>query len=380
MEPHPNNPPVWINTKEALIEAFEQIKVEPRIAVDTESNSLFAYHEKVCLIQISTPEVDFLIDPFTLNDLSLLGEVFANPEQEKIFHASEYDLICLKRDFQFEFANLFDTLIAARLLGETQVGLGSLLKINFGIELNKRYQRANWGMRPLTRGMLDYARMDTHYLFELRNVLEKQLCMYELLDLAHEDFKLACNVQAHNSNCCNTSWWKTAGSTHMNGQQAAILQKLCDFRDEQARIADLPHFKVLSNQVLIDLTLQEPLTIEDLANISGCTEKVIKRFGEGILNAITEGKTAEPLTRQRSNRPDESYMKRVECLKNWRKEKAQEFKVESDVIMPRDFLDRIASINPSTKQELKEILCDTPLRYKKFGASILKTLHSKETQ
>ncbi|HUM63014.1 MAG TPA: ribonuclease D, partial [Anaerolineaceae bacterium] len=146
----------------------DAITAEPLLAIDTESNSLYAYRERVCLVQVSTPQTDYLVDPLALTDLSALGSLFADSRRQKIFHAAEYDILCLKRDYNFTFNNIFDTMIAARILSYPQVGLGNLLSAWFGIELEKKYQRADWGKRPLPQAMLDYARMDTHYLFDLR--------------------------------------------------------------------------------------------------------------------------------------------------------------------------------------------------------------------
>ncbi len=145
----------------ALRTLANELQRHPIIAVDTESNSLYAYRERVCLIQFSTPLADTLVDPLALDDLTPLAPIFADPKIEKVFHAAEYDLICLKRDFGFEFANLFDTLVAARILGRKHVGLGAILAAEFNVEQDKRFQRANWGARPLPPDHLFYAVQDT---------------------------------------------------------------------------------------------------------------------------------------------------------------------------------------------------------------------------
>ena len=175
MLPLPAAAPVWVATQQDLQEMTGSISTEPVLAIDTESNSLFAYRERVCLVQISTPATDYLVDPLSITDLSPLAPIFANRTQQKIFHAAEYDVICLKRDYRFEIHNVFDTMIAARILGEPQVGLGSMLSTYFSITLDKRYQRADWAKRPIPPAMLDYARMDTHFLFALKAVVESKL-------------------------------------------------------------------------------------------------------------------------------------------------------------------------------------------------------------
>ena len=119
-------PPVWVNTKQTLQKLMDDLVTQTRVAVDTESNSLQAFREQVCLVQFSTTNADYLVDPLVLKDLSLLAPIFSDPKIEKIFHAAEYDLICLRRDFHFSFANLFDTMQAARVLGYPAVGLDRL--------------------------------------------------------------------------------------------------------------------------------------------------------------------------------------------------------------------------------------------------------------
>ncbi len=116
--------PVLITRPGPLKDLAADLSRQSLVAVDTESNSLHAYREQVCLIQFSTEETDYLVDPLALDDLSSLGPIFANPDIEKIFHAAEYDLICLKRDFGFQFANLFDTMVAASILGKARNRIG----------------------------------------------------------------------------------------------------------------------------------------------------------------------------------------------------------------------------------------------------------------
>ena len=165
-------PPLLVADEEALGGLIRLLATHPLVAVDTESNSLHAYRERVCVIQFSTPDADYIVDPIRLRDLSGLGPLFANPDQQKIFHAAEYDIVCLKRDYHFEVRNIFDTMSAARTLGWPKVGLADILATHFDVTMNKKYQRADWKRRPLTPEQLDYARLDTHYLLSLR---EKQL-------------------------------------------------------------------------------------------------------------------------------------------------------------------------------------------------------------
>ena len=349
----------------------DRISAEPVLAIDTESNSLFAYRERVCLLQISTPDTDYLVDPLALTDLSALAPIFANRDQQKIFHAAEYDVICLKRDYKFEINNIFDTMIAARILGEPQVGLGSLLSTYFSINLDKRYQRADWAKRPIPPAMLDYARMDTHFLFALKAIMEHKLIEKNLLELAMEDFNLVSKVSQPAIEPNGKSCWKVSGANRINPREAAILQALCAYRDQYAQKVDLPHFKVLSNDLLVEISQRAPLTKEELAQVPGMSDRLFKRHADGLLKAMEAGENALPPARQQRARPDPSMLLRLNALHDWRKELGKKLKVESDVILPRDYMEKIAARNPRSLAELKNIMDMIPWRYQQYGKTIL---------
>lgn len=346
---------------------------QPNIAVDTESNSLFAYREQVCLIQFSTSENDYLLDSLTLTDLEQLGPIFADPHILKIFHAAEYDLLCLKRDFGFSFKNLFDTMVAARILGRKEVGLGSLIEAEYGIQLEKRHQRANWGQRPLPDYLLDYARMDTHFLISLKEKLERELKLENLLPLAQEDFNRLCQVEITTNNG-KTDCWRINGVHHISPQQAAVLQQLCIYRDEIAKQLNRPLFKVISDHTLYNIANNLPDNLDKLNSLPGMTNRQMKRHGKALLQAVQRGLQAEPVYPQRNMRPDDRFLARVEALKQWRKQKAHQMRVESDIILPRDMLNKLASKDPRDMQELSVCLSEVPWRFQHYGEEILKTL------
>lgn len=346
---------------------------QPIIAVDTESNSLFAYREQVCLIQFSTPEADYLLDPLALTDLSPLGPIFADPHVQKTFHAAEYDLLCLKRDFGFGFSNLFDTMLAARILGRKEVGLGSILEAEFGIQVDKRQQRANWGQRPLPGHLLDYASQDTHYLIPLKERLEHQLKQKGLLPLAEEDFRRVCQVEVTPENGKNACW-RVNGVHKLSPQQVAVLQQLCVYRDEVARSRNRPLFKVISDHTLHAIASNLPSNLDELKTLPGMTNHQLSRHGKALLQAVQRGLQAEPVHPPRNVRPDDRFLARVEVLKQWRKLKAHELEVESDIILPRDLLHVLAARNPQEMGALSECLSDVPWRRERYGEEILKVL------
>ncbi len=367
--------PIWVDRPERLHQMVAQLRKAPLIAVDTESNSLFAYREQVCLIQFSTPDTDYLVDPLAPLDLAILGGLFADPGIEKVFHAGEYDLICLKRDFGFTFTNLFDTMLAGRILGREAVGLGSMLEVEFGISLDKRYQRADWGLRPLPPAQLAYARLDTHHLIPLRANLKAELVETGRWGVAVEDFQRLTLVEGREPSTWQDSWWRIPGTQDFTPRQNAVLQQLCRFRDRQARSLNRPPFKVMSNQALVEIARVCPTTPEDLETLDELNPRLAQRYGTDLLHAVAEGLQAKPAYRPTSPRPDDRFMNRLEVLRNWRKVKALEVGVDSDVILPRDVMYTIAEADPKKIDDLRIILADIPSRLVTYGGEILKALN-----
>ncbi len=364
--------PTLITTPDALHRLADLLIRQEIIAVDTESNSLYVYQEQVCLIQFSTRKQDFLVDPLALDDLSPLAPVFASPKITKVFHAAEYDLIVMKRDYNFTFSNLFDTMLAGRILGWEAVGLGNILQIHFGIHADKRFQRADWGKRPLTAEMMAYARLDTHFLIPLRSLQIEQLKTSGRMPIAEEDFRRACHVTATNQKkSVYESFWRVSGSRILTPQKAAVLRELCLYRNEIAQKINRPLFKVINNKTLYNIAEACPKTLDELANIKGMSRYLVKQHGRALLKAIQAGLRQDPIYPPRNKRPSDAYLNRLENLRHWRKEKAQSMKVGSDVILPRDLLFAIAEAAPHNPEELAEILYEVPWRLEHFGDEIL---------
>jgi ribonuclease D len=368
--------PVWIGTQQAFNMLIKELKKQTRIAVDTEANSLYAYHERVCLIQFSTSETDYLLDPLALANLSALEEIFANPKIEKVFHAVDYDVYGLNRDFGFSIHNLFDTMIAARTLGYKSLGLGSLLKEKFGIELDKRFQKANWGERPLPEDLVDYARLDTRYLLALRDELEGDLRQQGRWELAHEDFVRASQVNGHNGDP-RERWQRVSGQQDLTRRQQTILHELCLARERLAQKLDRPLFKVISDRHLLALAQNAPQKMDELKD-SGLSERQVHRVGRIMLEAVQRGKSASLVRAAESERIPDTVMKRLQLLKTWRKEAAAELKVESDVILPRITMQTIAEQNPPDSAALAAIMRESPWRLAHYGEGILNALHNRQ--
>ena len=369
--------PVWVDTPDGLRRMCASLLPQPRIAIDTEANSLYAFREQVCLIQFSIPGVDYLLDPLTLHDLTPLADIFCNPAIEKVFHAAEYDLLGLQRDYGFTFTNIFDTMLAARILGYKQLGLGSLLAEKFQVEIDKRFQKADWGARPLPPGLVDYARLDTHYLLELRDVLEQELRDRERLNLAREDFQRSCYV-TNGSRQVKERWERIDGQQDLTPRGRTILNELCLSREKLAERLKRPLFKVLNDQALLKLAQTEPDSIDALKT-AGLSERQIDRFGRAVLEAVQRGQTAPLVKPTEIEKPSNAILNRLNKLKNWRKKKAEELGAESDIVLPRVYLMPLAEHNPRTLEALSVVMSDSPWRLEHFGAEILKSLGVKQS-
>jgi ribonuclease D len=368
---------ILVTRPASLQQLVETLSSQPIVAVDTESNSLHAYREQVCLIQFSTSQNDYLVDPLLLADISSLGPIFSDPKIEKVFHAAEYDVICLRRDFGFEFTNLFDTMNAARILGRKAVGLGDMLAAEFGVTLDKHFQRADWGERPLPRSLQTYARFDTHYLIALRDRLRDELVTRQLWPLAAEDFARLCYSNGRIPDGETEVCWRINGIRDLTPQEAAVLAELCQYREGVAISLDRPRFKVLGDQTLLKIASTCPGNLEELRSLPGMTQWQVHRHGRAILEAVQRGLKAKPAYPPKATRPDESYLARIELLKKWRKVTARKLEVESDVVLPRDMLTELAARNPHSSQELAETMQTLPWRLEHFGSQILEVLHKR---
>jgi ribonuclease D len=367
-------PPLLIQDPEALIRLSARLRGEPRVAVDTESNSLYAYQERVCLIQLSVPRDDYLVDPLAVQDLAPLGPVFSDPSIEKVFHGAEYDLACLRRDFGFEVRNLFDTRIAIRTLGHTRTGLGHLLAEVFDVQLDKRKQRANWGRRPLRPDLLNYARLDTHFLIPLRERLRAELVAAGRLEEAAELCTYLTTVEAQPNQREPSRFWRLAHGRSLSGEQLAVLHELYHLRERLARRLDRPTFKVMGASTLLAVATALPPTAEALKGLPGMTAAQIRRHGPEVLAAVQRGRRRRPPRRPTTPRVPESILLRYDTLRQWRKGVARQRRIESDLVLPRQILWEIARQNPADLEDLRPLMQPLEWRFRTYGPEILRLL------
>ena len=372
---HTTAPPVIVATEEELRELLSDLLTQPAVAVDTESNSLYAYHERVCLIQISTGDGDFIVDPLAGFDLSPLGALFADPFIQKVFHAAEQDVANLKRDFGFRFANLFDTMWAARILGWPHIGLADILEERFGVHTDKRYQRYNWGKRPLSMEALKYARRDTHYLLPLRDLQAEALRQQGRAEEAAEVFQQLTQTPPASNPFGPSAFWRLKGLDSLPPKERAVLYELFLWRDREAERRDVPPFRVMGERTMRVLARLRPHTQEELARLHLLRRRTLQRYGRAILEAIARGERNPPPTPPTAPPPpDESVIHRYQALRAWRRQVAAQRGVQSDVVLPNGVLWALAERNPSSPDELIGIPGLGPWKRKTYGPAILKIL------
>lgn len=375
MKKRPFPPAEYIDTPAALRRIIPQLAQASLLAVDTESNGMYSYQERICLIQISTRSTDYIIDPLALDDLSPLQPVLENPAIEKVFHAAEYDLMCLQRDYGFKLENIFDTMIASRICGEPLTGLGNLLAKYVGVTLDKSHQRDNWGLRPLAADNLLYAQMDTHYLPALRDILYAELEKQGRLAEALETFDELKYIEAADNRFDPEGYWQIGIPQKLNRREMAILREIYLLREQLAAEKDVPPFKIFGNKTLLALVRSTPHTHDELVSLRGITDRSIAGYGNRLLAAIRRGEDAHPPRRPKRPRTDPVIQERYNALREWRKLRAERRGVESDVIVSKYVLWELAERAPATLDDMRDIPGLGPWRLERYGDEMLQVLH-----
>ena len=337
-----------ITTPDGLRGLAKRLHGTPILACDLEADSLHRYQEKVCLLQFSSPEFSALVDPLAVTDLSPLAPLMADPTILKVFHGADYDIRSLHREFGIEIHNLFDTMIASQFLGAKEVGLAAALKKRFGVELDKRFQKADWSRRPLPPEMLTYAAEDTSLLIDLYRQLAAELQAKGRLAWVEEECLFLTQVRVTVREK-GPRFLRFKGAARFEPRVLAVLEELLAFRDEQARRLDRPPFKVLGNEPLAELAVKRPRGTAELAGIKGLSDNIIQRQGSGLLRAIAQGcaiPAAELPRFPLPSRPDRDPRKeaRLKRLKEWREGKSRELEIDPGLLANNVLLEAMAGL------------------------------------
>ena len=369
---------ILIQDNKDLYKIAAVLQKEPGFSVDLEGDSMFHYQERVCLLQISTHSLNFLIDPLAVEDLSPLAPVFADSRIKKIFHGADYDIRSLYRDFGIEVHSLFDTQIAAKFLGTRETGLGSLLKKRFSVLTNKKYQKKDWSQRPLPSAMLQYAVLDTCYLIPLADILKQELMEKELLFCVQEECERLSRVRPKVSKG-RPFFLSFKGASRLAPRTLAILEKILCLRDRIARRRDCPHFKVLGNKPILEIAQIKPVNKIGLTRIQGLSPRIIEQIGNSLIEKVKEGLTLSdeklpsyPKKAQQRLRAKEAD--RVKALKTWREKLGEKWRIDPPLICTNAQIRAISIAGPKEPGDMDDIEDIRKWQIRLFGPDICNVL------
>ena len=337
---HSSLPGSLITSAAQLHELLPEIESVDRVAVDTEADSLHCYREKLCLLQISLTARDYIVDPLANVGLAPLSA--ALERKEIVLHGADFDLRLLRRGLNFAARRIFDTVIAARLLGIRDFSLAALIKRHFDVDLGKGSQKANWARRPLSDRMLEYAMNDTHYLLPLADRLESQLREHDRLDWLRQSCQRAIEQAAVERVRDEDELWRIRGSASLSGRAAAVLRALWQWREKEAEAADRPPFHILQNDELLNAAVS--FAAESMPDYRYFSSRRRQTFRHAAQSALQLPEAEWPVSRRRfGTRPSTETVRRTEQLRQRRDRAARELDLESTFIASRSTLEAIAA-------------------------------------
>jgi len=374
---------IVIETDYELENVVKVLKKKQIIAVDMEADSMFHFQEKVCLIQMKAFDYpNIIIDTLKVENLSLLNPLFANPDIKKIFHGADFDVRSLYRDYKIVINNLFDTEIGSRYVGCKKTGLRAVILDRFNVKLEKKYQKKDWSQRPLPEEMLEYSAGDVNFLLPLEQILQKELIEKNRLKWVLEECELLSSVRPVQQNE-EDRFLKIKGAGHLQPKNLLILKELLKLRTDIAKKKDKPLFKVISSNVLLKLSEQQPVSLNCLKNTRLLTEIQFSMYGQLIVEVIQKGINTEgcdlPIyPRKQSPILNVDVPLRIKILKKWRDLEANRLNLSPPLLLTKHHLTSIAIKNPSTIEELNEIDELKNWQKNEFGENIIQLLKNKE--
>lgn len=355
------NAPVFIDRPDAAARHLGALAPITEIAVDTEGASFHKFVDRVYLLQLSTRGFSAIIDPLAVNreQLAPLGALLERADVETVFHDADYDLRLLQRDYGWHVRSIFDTRIAAQLLGLKAFGLAALLERYFGAKLDKKHQRADWSMRPLTPDMLEYAAQDTRYLLELRDRLREALEKKGRLPWAREEFARLEGTKWSEEEA-GTGFLRIKGARDLSRRELAVLRELGPWRDDIAREQDRATFRVIGNEQLLEIARRQPRDRDALARIKGIPRGILERRAHEMLDAVRRALAAAEADLPRFPKGprwdrDPDFDRKVNALKTVRDDVSRELDLDPGVLCARDRLEAVARRNPRVADELDEV-------------------------
>ena len=326
-----------------MAEVASHLRRVGEFALDTEADSYFVYQVKLCLLQVSTREQHFLIDPLGPLDLAPLGEVLADPDVLKVLHAGANDIALLAGEYGHRVRNLADTMVAAQVLGEPRTGLAALLEQRFGVQLEKQFQTSDWRRRPLEEGQLHYAVLDTRYLLELMDQMRGELRDTGRWAEASEEFELLEEVAPTTPRSWDPfGFLRVRGARDLDATALRVLRELHQFREERARQLDRPPQRVIRDEALISWARRPRL---DARTVRSMLRGPLREESESILQLVRRARSRGALPRAELRRPSTGEAPltadqklRFDRLRRWRTERAERRRVDPSRIATSETL------------------------------------------
>jgi ribonuclease D len=372
--------PLYLDTPETVDRFLSGLSGVSAIALDTEGASFHRFVDRVYLLQLSTAHHEAVIDPLPIGTPARLGALIEDPKVEVVLHDADYDLRLLHQDYGWQVRNLFDTRVAAQLLGIKAFGLAALLEQFFGVKLDKKHQRADWSMRPLTADMLDYAAQDTRHLLGLRDRLHRDLVKKNRWHWAQEEFTRAEGTRWENDGT-DQAFLKLKGARDLTRRELARLRELVQWRDSIAAELDRATFRVASNDVLLDLARTAPGTREALFATKGFPRGMNEARAQDALAAVARGNAVPDHELPRFPKAprwdkDPEFDERVARLKTVRDRVAAELELDPGVLCSRDRMEAVARRKPRHVEEFETIPELRRWQVEVLGDAYVKTLNA----
>lgn len=369
-------PTRWIRTAEELDDLVDELAGCRAIGIDTEADSLHHYTEKVCLLQLTAfGGSSWLIDPLALRDLSALAPILADAAVLKVVHGGDNDVMSLRRDFGFSFRCMFDTSIAARLLGDTEVGLQALVRNELGIELSKGSQRDDWSKRPLTAKQEAYALADVAHLMALAARLTERLAEAGRTHWAREEFEALASLPAAQKRTGPDEFRRIKGSAKLSRRQQAVLRELYLWREERAALADRPPFKIVGPEVLLALAERSPTTIDEVSDALASYPRQRSQI-EVVHAAIQRGLSLPDAELPRRDPGERTTLsaaarRRMDALRAWRDRVAKQSRLDPSIVLSSRLIERLAQTAPTTLDDLAALDGLRRWRVAEWGPALL---------
>ena len=356
------------------------------VALDCEAAGFHRYSDRLCLVQLSTARRTFVLDPLAIDLGPHLKPLLEDPERRIIMHGAAYDLRLLARDLGIRIASLADTQVAASLVGEPAVGLQALLAAHLGIQVSKRYQRADWARRPLTDGMIDYAAGDTRHLHDLVAVLEDKLREAGRMHWAEEEYQWLCASAAEADGDDRTidPVTRFKDARRMDDRYVTALREVIAWRDRIARARDRAPFRVVSDQALAEVVATRPASVAALAVVKGFPTRLAHTRGRSLLDALDRVDRLPaaalgpyPPPRRRGTRWTPEDDTALDRLKEVRNAAAITLGLERGRVMSNQLLRNVVVAKPRSRAELRMVNDVRQWQIEILGDDLLGALRSR---